>query len=52
MTVVNKQYPYPRVTAIRIDIHIIEENMTNMLHASHAQSAYGPKPYVSHAVNA
>jgi hypothetical protein len=51
MTAVNKQYSYLRVTVIRIDIHIIEENPTNMPHASHAQSMYGPRPYISHVVN-
>jgi hypothetical protein len=28
------------------------ENSTNMLHVSHAQSVYGPKPYISHVINA
>jgi hypothetical protein len=41
-------YSYPRVTAIRIDVHPIGENPTNTPHASHAQSAYGPRSYVSH----
>jgi hypothetical protein len=27
-------------------------NPTKMPHAFHAQSTYGPRPYVSHAVNA
>jgi hypothetical protein len=29
-----------------------QENPTNMSHVSHAQSMYGPRPYVSHTVNA
>jgi hypothetical protein len=52
MTTTNKQYSYPRVTAIQINVHPTEENPINTPHTSHAQSAYGPKPYVSHAVNA
>jgi hypothetical protein len=51
-TVTNKRYSYLRVTAIRIDVHPVGENLTNTPHASHAQSTYGPRPYVSHAVNA
>jgi hypothetical protein len=43
-------YSYPRVAAIRIDVHPAGENSTNMPHGSHAQSAYGPRPYVSHMV--
>jgi hypothetical protein len=51
-TAMNKRYSYPRVTMIQIDVHPTGENLTNMPHAFHTQSAYGPKPYVSHAVNA
>jgi hypothetical protein len=36
---------------IQIDAHPIRENPTNTSHASHAQSAYGPTPYISHVVN-
>jgi hypothetical protein len=50
-TTINKRYSYPRVTAIQINVHLTGENPTNMSHASHAQSAYDPRPYVSHAVN-
>jgi hypothetical protein len=51
MTATNKRYSYLKVTAIRIDVHLAGENLTNMPHASHTQSAYGPGPYVSHRVN-
>jgi hypothetical protein len=51
-TATNKRYSYLRVVAIRIDVHPAGENPINMPHASHAQSAYGPRPYVSHTVNA
>jgi hypothetical protein len=51
MTATNKRYSYRRVTAIQIDVHSVGENLANMPHASHAQSAYGPGPYVSHMVN-
>jgi hypothetical protein len=51
-TATNKRYSYSRVTTIRIDVHPAEENPTNTPHTFHAQSVYGPKPYVSHAVNA
>jgi hypothetical protein len=51
-TTTNKRYSYPRVTVIRIDVHPTGENSTNTPHASHTQSTYGPRPYVSHAVNA
>jgi hypothetical protein len=50
-TAMNKRYSYPRVTVIRIDVHPVGENPTNMPHASHAQSVYGPRPYVSHVIN-
>jgi hypothetical protein len=43
---------YPRVMAIRIDVHPVGEKLTNTAHTFHTQSAYGPKPYVSHVVNA
>jgi hypothetical protein len=51
MPAANKRYIYLRVTAIQIDAHPAGENLTNTQHASHAQSVYGPRPYVSHAVN-
>jgi hypothetical protein len=40
-----------RVVAIRIDVHPAEENPTNTSHAFYTQSAYGPRPYVSHVVH-
>jgi hypothetical protein len=49
--VMNKRYSYPRVTAIRIDVHHARGNLTNTTQAFHAQSAYGPRPYVSHVVH-
>jgi hypothetical protein len=52
MTAANKRYSYPRVAAIRIDVHPAGENPTNTPHVSHAQSTYGPRPYMSHVVNA
>jgi hypothetical protein len=52
LTGTNKQYSYPRVVVIRIDVHPTEENVTNTPHASHAQSAYGHRLYISHVVNA
>jgi hypothetical protein len=51
MTATNKRYSYLRVAVIRIDVHPVGENLTNMPHAGHSQSAYGPKPYISHVVN-
>jgi hypothetical protein len=51
-TVMNKRYSYPRVAVIWIDVHPAGENQTNMPYASHDQSVYGPRPYVSHTVNA
>jgi hypothetical protein len=44
-------YLYPRVAVIRIDVHPVGENLTNTSYAFHAQSMYGPWPYVSHAVH-
>jgi hypothetical protein len=44
-------YTYPSVVTIRIDVHPARENLTNMTHAFHTQSAYGPIPYVSHMVH-
>jgi hypothetical protein len=52
MTATNKRYSYPRVAAIRINIHNAGENPTNTAHAFHAQPVYGPRSYISHAVNA
>jgi hypothetical protein len=48
MTATNKQYSYPIVTVIRIDVHPVGENPINMPHAFHAWFAYGPGPYISH----
>jgi hypothetical protein len=47
MIAINKRYSYPRVKAIRIDVHPAGENPTNTSHAFHAPSAYSPRPYVS-----
>jgi hypothetical protein len=44
-------YSYPRVTVIRIDVHPVGENLTNTPHTFHAQSAYGPRSYISHMVH-
>jgi hypothetical protein len=52
MTATNKRYSYLRVTVILIDVHPAGENPTNTPYASHTQSAYGPRPYISHVVNA
>jgi hypothetical protein len=52
MTAANKRYSYLRVVVIRIDVHPAGENPTNTPLASHAQFMYGPRPYVSHTVNA
>jgi hypothetical protein len=41
-------YSYPRAAVIGIDVHPVGENLTNTPHASHTQSAYGSRPYVSH----
>jgi hypothetical protein len=49
-TAINKRYSYLRITAIWINAHPAWKNPTNTPHASHAQSVYGPRPYVSHAV--
>jgi hypothetical protein len=40
-----------RVTVIRIDVHPAGENPTNTPYTFHAQSVYGPGPYVSHVVH-
>jgi hypothetical protein len=47
MTATNKRYSYPRVTAIRIDVHPTGENPINTSHAFHARFAYGHGPYIS-----
>jgi hypothetical protein len=52
MIVANKRYSYPRVAAIRIDVHPVGENPTNTPHAFHTQSVYGSRSYVSHVINA
>jgi hypothetical protein len=46
MTATNKQYSYPRVAAIQIDVHPIGENLINIPHTFHARSVYGPRPYI------
>jgi hypothetical protein len=51
MTVANKQYSYLRVTVIQIDVHPVGENLTNTTYASHIESAYDPRPHISHMVN-
>jgi hypothetical protein len=51
MSAANKRYSYLRVAAIRIDVYHVGKNTTNTSQASHAQSAYGPRPYISHVVN-
>jgi hypothetical protein len=50
MAATNKLYSYSRVAVIQIDVYPAGENTTNTLHAFHAQSAYGHRPYVSHVV--
>jgi hypothetical protein len=47
MTDTNKRYLYPRVTAIRINVHPTGENSINTLHAFHARFTYGHRPYIS-----
>jgi hypothetical protein len=54
MTAANKQYSYPRVTAIRINVHPTRENMINTTHTLptvvHIRPAYascGQSPYVA-----
>jgi hypothetical protein len=47
MTATNKRYSYPRVTAIRIDVHHAWENPINTPYAFHARFAYGLGPYIS-----
>jgi hypothetical protein len=51
-TATNKRYSYMRVAAIQIDVYLAGENSTNTTHAFYAQSAYGPRPYISHMVKA
>jgi hypothetical protein len=43
-------YSYPRVTAIRIDVHPTGENSTNTPHAFHAQFTRGPHIATFHTV--
>jgi hypothetical protein len=50
-TATNKWYSYPRVTAIRINIHPVGENPTNTPHVFHTQSVYGHRSYISHVVH-
>jgi hypothetical protein len=38
----NKRYSYPRVMAIRIDVHPAGKNQTNTPHASHAVNIWQP----------
>jgi hypothetical protein len=47
MTTTNKRYSYPKVAAIRIDVHYVRENPINTPHAFHAQSVYIPRPNIS-----
>jgi hypothetical protein len=47
MTATNKRYSYPRVTAIRIDVHHAGETPINTPYAFHARFAYGLGPYIS-----
>jgi hypothetical protein len=35
-TTTNKRYSYPRVVVIRIDVHPVGKNLTNMTHTFHA----------------
>jgi hypothetical protein len=42
MTITNKGYSYPRVTVIRIDMHHVGDNLTNMPHAFYIWSVYDP----------
>jgi hypothetical protein len=51
MAATNKQYSYPRVAAIQINVHLAGENSTNTPHTFHARSTYGPRLYVSHIVH-
>jgi hypothetical protein len=51
-TATNTRYSYMRVAAIQTDVHLARENSTNTTHAFHAQSAYAPRPYISHMVKA
>jgi hypothetical protein len=51
MTATNKQYSYPRVVAILIDVYHVGENPINTSHAFHAQFMYGPRLYVSYMVH-
>jgi hypothetical protein len=50
MTAKNKEYSYPRVTVIRIDVHPAGENLINTPYDFHAWSTYDSWPYVSHTV--
>jgi hypothetical protein len=52
MTDTNKRYSYLIAAVIQIDVHPAGENPTNTPHVFHAQSVYGPRSYVSHAVHA
>jgi hypothetical protein len=47
MTVINKQYSYPRVTTIRIDVQPAGENLINTPHIFYARSKYDPQLYIS-----
>jgi hypothetical protein len=51
MTTTNKQYKYPRVTVIQIDVHPVGENPTNTPHTFHARSSYGLRPSIPHVVH-
>jgi hypothetical protein len=47
MTAANKRYSYPRVAAIRINVHPIGVNPINTHHVFHTRFMYGPRPYIS-----
>jgi hypothetical protein len=54
MTATNKQYSYPRVTVIRIDVHLEGKNPTNMthmlltlVHVRPVYASYERSPYVA-----
>jgi hypothetical protein len=51
MTATNKQYSYPRVMVIQIDVHPTGKNPINTLHAFHAWFVYGPVPYISRGLS-
>jgi hypothetical protein len=50
-TAMNKRLLISESRTIRIDVHPVEENPTNIPHGFHTQSAYDAQPYVSHVVH-